>query len=213
MAIRIFGLLLASGIMVATAKVDGIKVAAPMEILAEAGTVLYDAYEAAYAAGEGFVIKNGLHTKVKSTIGDDPIEAVCKKVGCKKKDITDKLSQAQEIVAHAKAQAYEHAAKINDKADKMTADVVGMIEKKFPSYTGVLPHDWEDFVFVVAIYALVLYVALRIALFCFKVSMAIMCCVLCCRCRSRAAKSDKPAAKAKAAAGKAGAKAKAGGKK
>merc|ERR1719321_1966250 len=93
---------------------------------------------------------------------DQVIEAACGKLGCKKDDITDKLSQAQVTIQQIKAQASEHGAKASDYLNDMSARLVTKFEMHVPSYKGVVPKTFMNLLLVAIYVLLVFYIIFRI---------------------------------------------------
>merc|ERR1740129_2086558 len=101
------------------------------------------------------------------------------------------VTKAQEAIAHAKAISAEQTAKAYGTSKKMVEKIVTMFEKKLPKYTGLIPKTPEDFVLFVVYISSVLYICLRVVLFCFQTALSIFCCICCCGCccqRKKAAK-------------------------
>jgi hypothetical protein len=198
MATRTFGFLFACAVLVATeAKVASKRTPfAPTDIIYGTGELIYDIYSAGYDAVEGIATKHGIQakvsghlndiqTKVSGHLGDDPLALACSKLGCQKKDITDKLGAAQAAMQQAKAQAYELGAKGHDLLQDFAIKIVTKFETHVPSYQGFLPKNFADLC-LLALYALfVLYIVFRIVRFVVSTALAIFCCVCCCCCRRR----------------------------
>merc|ERR1719333_1008801 len=151
---------------------------AASDIIYGTGEVIYDIYAGIYDAAAGAASKHGIDTKVREHLNPilsaDHIGLACSKLGCNKKDITDKLGQAQSAVLQIKAQAYEHGAKAREAMNGLAEAASSKLEKHLPpSYKGHIPKNFVD---------LVLYVALRISWKVFSIVLSIYCCVCCCGC-------------------------------
>merc|ERR1719443_2103491 len=156
--------------------------------------------------------------KVQELLKADHIELACSKLGCKKKDVSDKLSQAQALMNHAKTQAYEHGARLRDIFDGLAATAVAQFEKYMPSFKGRVPTTFVDLLLVVCYFAFILHKIIRIALYFLRKVLKMYCYVCCCGCccnRRPTPASTKGKAKANSgsADAKGKAKAKSGGKK
>lgn len=177
------------------------KPVAPMDIVYGTAELMYDIYDAAYAAADGMAHKHGVHAKAKDlhkqamthvtgVIGEDPIESACGKLGCKAKDITDKLSQTQAFVMQVKAQAHEHGAKASDHLTDFASKVVTKFEMHVPSYKGVVPKTFMNLLLVALYVLFVFYIIFRIVRFALRVFFSIFCGVCCCCCRQRKQTSE-----------------------
>jgi len=217
MAARTVGLLLVAGLAAADAAAAAAAKDAkeaksasvvPSDILFSTGSLIYDIHLTAYEAAAGLVMKHGIHTQVKEhsskILGDDWVGSVCAKVGCNKKDIMDKLNQAQAAVQQAKAQAYEYGAKASDLLNGFAATAVAKVETFLPKYKDSLPKNFLDLALIGLYFAIVAHYLFHIGWFCFRKSLSIFCCVCCCGC-CRGSKSD--SAKKGKNSGKADAKA------
>jgi len=198
MTARTVGLLLVAAFAAAEAadaKQTTSAAVTPSDILYSTGSLIYDIHATAYEAAEALVIKHGIHTEAKKHIskhlGDDLLGSACAKVGCNKKDITDKLNQAQAAVQQAKAQAYEYSAKASDLLNGFAATAVAKLETFVPKYKGSLPTNFLDLALTGLYLAFVMYFVIRIAWFCFRTSLSIFCCVCCCGC-CKGKKTDTP---------------------
>merc|ERR1719482_110800 len=128
-----------------------------MDIVYGTAELMYDTYAAAYEAADGLADKHGVHsfvkdlrakamTSISKAIGEDPLESACSKIGCKKKDVQDKLDQAQAKLSQAhgtvqqvKAQAYEYVAKASGLLDDVAVKAITKFEMQAPSYKGLIP--------------------------------------------------------------------------
>lgn len=117
---------------------------------------------------------------MSNILGDDLIGSACKKVGCNKKDVTDKLNQAQATVQQGKAQAYEYGAKASDHLNGVAAIAVDKIEAFVPSYKGALPRNFLDLALMGLWFGYLTYSLYRIGWYGFRTFLSIFCCVCCC---------------------------------
>jgi hypothetical protein len=181
MAARTVGLLLCAAL--AAAEKQSVT---PSDIIYGTGSLILDLHSTAYGHVEDLVKKQGIHTKVQEHVskhlGDDLIGSACAKVGCNKKDITDKLAQAQAAVQQGKAQAYEHGAKVTDLLNGFAGTAVAKFETILPKYKGSLPKNFLDLALTGLYLALVAYYVFRVGWYCFRTSLSIFCCVCCCGC-------------------------------
>jgi len=203
MAPRTFAIVLAFALVTVAAADDKGKAAkapiVPMDIIHGTTDMLHDVYEHAFNFVHGLSTKHGIHTTAHAHftkhLTNDPIAHVCSKVGCKAKDIQDTLSKTHGAVMQAKAQVYEHSAKVTGPLDDFAAVAVGHFEKHVPSYTGVVPKTFGN-VALATLYAFfVAYVVFRLARFGLSTSLKLFCfffCCGCCRGSKTAKKTGKP---------------------
>jgi hypothetical protein len=184
------------------------KLPLPTDIIYGTGEVISDVVSGMY----GFCADKAqpilANDKVQELLKADHIELACSKLGCKKKDVSDKLSQAQAVMNHAKTQAYEHGAKLRDTLDGLAVTAVAQFEKYMPSYKSRAPTNFMDLALVVCYFAFVLHKIIRIAFYvlckALKIWFTVCCCGCCCR---SSKKSSTASAKGKANSGGADAKA------
>jgi hypothetical protein len=185
------------------------------DIIHGAGEVFYDIYSGIYEVAADAASKHGIDTKVqehlKPILSADHIGLACSKLGCNKKDVTDKLSQAQATLQQVKAQVYEHAAKANDALNGFADVVATKLEKDLsPSYEPkfAYPKDWINLSILGFTVVFVVYKCLRWLWFMISTALSIYCYVCCCGCaRKKRSASAASSGKKKKGDGSADAKA------
>jgi len=166
----------------------------PTDIIYSTGQLMYDLHSAAYNTVEVHVTKHGLHTKAKqhysNMVGDDIIGSTCKKVGCEAKDVKAKLDQVHATVQQGKAQAYDLSSQASNHLNGLADTIVTKFETHAPHYKGSIRKTFLDLVLVTLYFALVFYISARCAVFGFKKTFSIFCCVCCCGMCLRRKKGD-----------------------
>jgi hypothetical protein len=162
---------------------------APSDILYGTTELLYDIYAAAYEAADGMAAKYGVHAAVKEhsskILPADPVEVACSKLGCKKKEVMDKVKVAQDAVLQVKGTVYEHGMKAHEFVNGHAHTIGTHLEKQFPGYAGHMPKTAVDLLFVSLYVLFVMYIVFKIASFFICLCLSIFCCVCCCCCRRK----------------------------
>mmetsp|Transcript_78702 Transcript_78702/g.148498 ORF Transcript_78702/g.148498 Transcript_78702/m.148498 type:complete len:247 (-) Transcript_78702:131-871(-) len=181
--------------------------------------LMYDIYADAWAGlVEPLLTKYDVETKVKTAVadvtamGEKQLEVGFEKAGLKKEVVTEKIQMAQAGISHAKAVAYDLAAKAYEPMSSVSAAAVTKFEALMPEYAGIVPKTPGDVLLFFVYFVFVVYVLLKLTLLALKIALRIFCCLCCCCgckccCRKQAtngaskkAKGKKQEASAKAAA-------------
>uniref|UniRef100_A0A7S2PBM1 Uncharacterized protein n=1 Tax=Zooxanthella nutricula TaxID=1333877 RepID=A0A7S2PBM1_9DINO len=115
-------------------------------------------------------------------------------------DVSKMLGEAQTQTVQVKALALEYADKAYEPANAFAVGLIRQFEAFAPQHKGLIRHSLGDLAIFMVYAFMIVYFAVKVALFILRIALAVFCCLCCCGCcrRGKAAPKGNVAAKVKA---------------